>query len=335
MKINKVSILGAGSWGTTVATLVSKNMPAWLWARDPQVALEINASHRNSKYLQTKLPCTKRLVATNDLQEALRDADVILVGVPTQGFRAVLSNSKEYIQRKIPIISLAKGLEQGTSKRMTEVIAEVLPGCPTGVLTGPNLASEIITGRAAASVLAMQDQELSKEIAQVFQTSRFRVYTNTDVIGCEISGALKNVIAIACGMADGIDAGDNTRSAFITRGLAEITRLGVAMGGKLESFAGLAGLGDLIATCTSNTSRNHYVGEQLGKGHSLTEITASMHMVAEGVNTAKTMLELGQKYGVDLPIAAQVDSVLSGATKVYHAFFEYLKLQPGSEGEPG
>ena len=335
MKIDKVSVLGAGSWGTTVAALVSKNTAVYLWARDPQVALEINTTGHNSKYLRAKLPCTKALVATSALQEALHNTDVILVGVPTQGFRAVLSNSKDYLRRKIPIVSLAKGLERGTGKRMTEVIEEVLPGCPVGVLTGPNLSSEIIAGRAAASVLAMLDQALSKKISQIFQTNRFRVYTNTDVIGCEISGALKNVIAIACGMADGIGAGDNTRAAFITRGLAEITRLGVAMGGKLESFAGLAGLGDLIATCTSNTSRNHYVGEQLGKGHSLKEITDNMNMVAEGVNTAKTMLELGQQYGVDLPIATQVDSVLSGATKIYHAFFEYLRLQPGSEGDPG
>lgn len=331
----KVGILGAGSWGTTVAALIAKNtVPALLWARNKKTADEINTKHTNERYLPgAKLP--KQLLATDDIEQVVKDADIILMVVPSKGFRAVLEMVKNYIRAEVPVISLTKGLEENSELRMTEVIMELLPGHPTGTLTGPNLAAEIISGMAAASVLAIEDATIAKRLIGLFPSSRFRVYRNLDVVGCEIAGALKNVIAIACGMADGVGAGDNTRSAFITRGLAEITRLGVAMGGKIESFAGLAGMGDLIATCTSAKSRNYRVGEQLGEGHCLSRVLDEMHMVAEGVNTTQIMLSLGKKHGIDLPIATQVNSVLSGAMTARQAFVGYLRQRPGGEDEPG
>jgi glycerol-3-phosphate dehydrogenase (NAD(P)+) len=201
----------------------------------------------------------------------------------------------------VPVISLTKGLELSTRMRMTEVISEVLPGHPVGVLTGPNLAREIIAGQAAASVIAMEDEIIIRELQTLFHSGLFRVYTNTDLIGCELGGVLKNIIAIAVGMGDGQGAGDNTRSALITRGLSEIIRLGVAMGGRPETFAGLAGMGDLIATCTSAQSRNRHVGFELGKGRSLQEIIDQMVMVAEGVKSAPAVIALGEQYDVRCP----------------------------------
>ena len=217
-------------------------------------------------------------------------------------------------------MSLSKGLEQGTRLRMTQVLEAVLPGHPSGVLTGPNLAKEILGGGAAASVIAMEDQVIAEALQDVFASDLFRVYTNPDVIGCEVGGALKNVMAIASGMADGLGTGDNTRSAVITRGLAELTRLGCAMGGHQVTFAGLAGMGDLIATCISPQSRNRYVGEQLGRGRPIEEIVAEMRMVAEGVKTSKVVIELGEQYGVDLPIAAQVHAVIHEGRPAVEAY---------------
>ncbi|MEL7028635.1 MAG: NAD(P)H-dependent glycerol-3-phosphate dehydrogenase, partial [Pseudomonadota bacterium] len=274
----RAAVLGAGSWGTTVASLVSKNVPTVIWSRRADAADELNASHTNSRYLgEAKL--SPALRATADMGEALASADVVIMGVPSKAMRATLEDARAHIRPWVPIISLAKGFEPETRFRMTEVIKEIMPGHPPGVLSGPNLAREIADGYAAASVLAMEDEVIVRQLQPVFCSNLFRVYTNTDVTGCELGGALKNVIAIASGMGDGAGAGENTRSAVITRGLAEITRLGVAMGGRPETFAGLAGMGDLMATCTSSLSRNHYVGEQLGKGRTLPEIIAEMNHV--------------------------------------------------------
>jgi glycerol-3-phosphate dehydrogenase (NAD(P)+) len=226
-------------------------------------------------------------------------------------------------------------LEQGTCMRMTEIIETVLPGHPVGVLTGPNLAKEILQGQAAAAVLAMVDKHIAQALQKVFRTGLFRIYTNDDVVGCELAGALKNVIAIAVGMGDGIGAGDNTRSAVITRGLAELTRLGVAMGGKPMTFAGLAGMGDLIATCTSPLSRNRYVGVQLGMGRSLEDIIAEMSMVAEGVKTSGVVIELAEKYGIEMPITQEVYKVVSEGCAAIDAFRGLLKTKTGSESDPG
>jgi glycerol-3-phosphate dehydrogenase (NAD(P)+) len=330
----RVAVLGAGSWGTTVAALASRNTPTLLWARRKDTADEVNRAHTNERYLpRAVLPRTLR--ATASLEEAVRDADVVAVGVPAQGQRPVLEEMRKHLRPWIPLVSLAKGLEQGTHLRMTEVIRQVLPDHRAGVLTGPNLAREIMSGLAAASVIAIDDEMIGRQLQGVFHSGLFRVYTNRDVAGCELGGALKNVIAIAVGMGDGLEVGDNTRSAVITRGLAEMTRLGVALGGRAETFSGLTGLGDLIATCISPQSRNRHVGEQLGRGRRIEEITAEMHMVAEGVKTARVVLELAERLGVAMPIAREVYGVLYEGKSAREAYRGLVRTRPGDEAEPG
>ncbi len=327
-----VTVLGAGSWGTTVASLTTALNPTILWARNPQVAAEVNESHTNTTYLPSStLP--RRLRATTDLEEAVRGADVLIVGVPSKGFRATLEEARRWVRPWIPVVSLTKGIEGGSLMRMTQVIDDVLPGHPTAALSGPNLAREIMAGQAAASVIATQDQAVAAALQEVLQHKLFRVYRNHDVIGCEIGGALKNVVAIAAGIGEGLGVGDNTRAAVMTRGLAELTRLGVAMGAEQQTLAGLAGMGDLVATCMSPYSRNRTVGEMLGRGKQLDEILAEMHMVAEGVNTARLALSLASRYGVDLPICHEIHEVVTGRQRPVDA---YRGLRhPGHESEPG
>ncbi len=330
----KVGLLGGGSWGTTVASLVARNVPTVLWARDSNTVDEINSKHSNEKYLPgAKLPDS--LVATASIEEAVRDVDVVVMGIPSQSFRTVLEDLSEHIRPWVPVVSLTKGLEADTDMRMTEIIHEVLPGHPNGVLTGPNLAREIMSGLAAAGVIAMEDETIVQELQNVFRSGLFRVYTNNDVIGCELGGVLKNIIAIAVGMGDGLGAGVNTRSALITRGLAEITRLGVAMGGEATTFAGLAGVGDLVATCTSPQSRNRHVGLELGKGRSIQEITDEMFMVAEGVKSVPAVIALAEKHNVEMPIAQEVYKVTEGNSRGSDAFRGLLRVAAGSEAEPG
>jgi len=232
-------------------------------------------------------------------------------------------------------VSLTKGLEKGTDLRMTEVINSELPGHPVGVLTGPNLAREIMAGQAAASVIAMDDEIIVKELQKVFNSGVFRVYTNDDVVGCELGGVLKNIIAIAVGMGIGLGAGDNTRSALIVRGLAEVTRLGVALGGRAETFSGLTGMGDMLATCISPQSRNHHVGVELGKGRHIDDIIAEMVMVAEGVKSAPTVVKLADRFSVEMPIARDVHQVITGHNTAEQAFYGLLKRKVGAEIEPG
>jgi glycerol-3-phosphate dehydrogenase (NAD(P)+) len=329
-----VTVLGGGSWGTTVAALVTRNAPVTLWARNTATVTEINTHHTNEVYLPgATLP--EKLVATDDLGKAVRGADVIVMGIPSQNFRQVLQEVKQHIRAWVPVVSLTKGLELSTRMRMTQIINEVLPGHPVGVLTGPNLAREIMAGQAAAGVIAMQDPIIVQELQTIFKSGLFRVYTNPDVIGCELGGVLKNIIAIAVGMGDGQGAGDNTRAGLITRGLAEITRLGVAMGGRPETFAGLAGMGDMIATCTSPQSRNRHVGIQLGKGRNMEEIVSEMVMVAEGAKSAPAVIALAEEYGVEMPIARDVYRVLSGDATASRAFRGLLRVEAGAESEPG
>jgi glycerol-3-phosphate dehydrogenase (NAD(P)+) len=327
-----VTVLGAGSWGTTVASLTTALNPTVLWARNPAVAEEVNDSHSNSTYLPSaSLP--RRLRATCEMEEAVRDADVLIVGVPSKGFRATVEEARQWIRPWVPVVSLTKGLEGGTLKRMTEVIEELLPGHPAAALSGPNLAREIMAGQAAASVIATDDMGVAAALQKVLQHKLFRVYRNHDVIGCEIGGALKNVIAIAAGIGEGLGVGDNTRSAVMTRGLAELTRLGVAMGAESQTLSGLAGMGDLMATCMSPYSRNRTVGEMLGRGKNLEEILAEMHMVAEGVGTARLALSLAATYGVDLPICQEIHEVVTGRQRPVDAY-RGLRV-PGHESDPG
>ena len=329
----KVTVLGAGSWGTTVATIAARNNETMLWARKAETADEINAEHTNSAYLKGfKLP--KRLKASADLEEAVGECDVLVVGVPSQGFREVLTHAAPHMRPWIPVVSLTKGFEKDTMLRMTQVIKQVVPGHPAAARTGPNLAKEIMSGLAAASVMATEDMAVASKLQEVLHLPLFRLYTNDDVIGCEVAGALKNVIAIAAGMAEGLSAGDNTRAAVISRGLAELTRLGVAMGGQYPTFSGLAGMGDLIATCMSPQSRNRYVGEQLGRGRKLDEILVEMNMVAEGVKTAETVVNLARQYGVDMPICSTINEVIMGSSNATDAYRGLLRGRPGHERGP-
>ena len=258
------------------------------------VVESVNESHRNRDYLpDIDLPHSLR--ATSSIEEACTGADVVVMGVPSHGFRTVLESARLVIANDVPVISLSKGIEQGTGLRMTQVVADVLSDHRRdriGVLTGPNLAREVALGQPTASVVALDDAEAAKMLQQVFMTETFRVYTNPDVIGCEIAGALKNVIALGAGIADGLGYGDNTKAALITRGLAELARLGVSLGGDPLTFSGLAGMGDLVATCTSEKSRNRTVGVALGQGQALDEIVREMKMVAEGVKSTEAVLEL-------------------------------------------
>ena len=315
-----------------MAHLLTQNTPTLLWCRRSGIADEVNRDHRNERYLPG-YAIAPALRATASLEEAVREADVLVMGVPSHGMRSVLEEVSKTIRPWVPVVSLAKGLEPGSHLRMTEVIREVLPEHRAGALSGPNLAKEIMAGFAAASVIAVEDPELAKQLQGIFNCGVFRVYTNRDVIGCELAGALKNVIAIATGMGDGLGVGDNTRSAVITRGLAELTRLGVAMGGEPATFAGLAGIGDLVATCTSSQSRNRHVGEQLGRGKTIEEISKEMNQVAEGVKTTAVAMELAERYSIDLPIAREVYGVLYEGRTAEEAYRGLMRRTPGSECE--
>ncbi len=328
--VPRVSVIGAGSWGTTVASLIAANAPTLLWARDPATAGEVVSRHTNERYLPG-VRLDPRLEATDDLEQAASSAEVVVMGVPSSGFRAVLTRLGEHLRPLVPIVSLTKGLEPSTRSRMTQVVEEILPGHPAGVLSGPNIAVEVVQGLAAAAVIAMPDEHLAAGLQQVVHNRMFRVYTTTDVVGAELGGALKNVVAIAAGMAQGFGAGDNTRAMVISRSLAELSRLGVAMGGRPETFAGLAGMGDLIATCISPYSRNRHVGEQLAKGKTIEEITREMTMVAEGIKTSAAVHELAEQYGVDMPISREVYLVTHGQQPASRAFRGLLRSLPTTE----
>ena len=307
-----VAVIGAGSWGTTVAAIVSEHAPTMLWGRDAGLVAEIDERHTNSRYLGG-ITLPDALHATGDLEAACSAATVVVMAVPSHGYRAVLERAAPSIRRDVPVVSLAKGIEQGTLLRMTEVTLEVLVDHDVdrvAVLTGPNLAQEVAAGQPAASVIVCADQDTARNLQQLCMSRSFRVYTNPDVVGCEVAGAMKNVIAIASGTAAGLGYGDNTQAALITRGLAEVARLGVALGGEPMTFAGLAGLGDLVATCTSAKSRNRSVGFELGLGRSLDEIVEQTNTVAEGVRSTAALLELAARVGIEMPIASMVGAVL-------------------------
>lgn len=303
-----MAVIGAGSWGTTVASLAAANTPTTLWARRQEIVESINTHHINPDYIGG-VGLSPNLRASVSLEDTVSAADIVVMAVPSQGFRQVLTEASQFIRPWVPVVSLSKGLEAGSMLRMSQVAHQVLPGHPVAVLTGPNLASEISVGQPAASVVAIDDAVIATALQELFSSPTFRVYTNPDVVGCEIAGVVKNVIAIASGIAMGMGFGDNTRATLITRGLAEMTRLAMALGGQLESLAGLAGMGDLIATCSSTSSRNTTVGMRLGQGEALDDIIASTSMVAEGVRSSKSVLELAHQHGVDMPITEQVVAV--------------------------
>ncbi|HZR82840.1 MAG TPA: NAD(P)H-dependent glycerol-3-phosphate dehydrogenase [Candidatus Binatia bacterium] len=329
-----VTVIGAGSWGTTLASRCARRGPTTIWGLEDDVVAEINARRSNSLYLKGfELPATLR--ATRSLEDAAGSAEVIVTAVPSPYLRAVLEQAAPFVRPSLPIVSVTKGLEPGSLLRMTEVIAQLLPDNPRAVLSGPNLAREVMAGYAAGAVVACPDEPVAKRLQDLFNSGLYRVYTTRDVVGVELAGALKNVIAIAAGMADGVGVGDNTRALVITRGLAELTRLGVAMGGEAATFAGLAGLGDLLATCTSPLSRNRTVGEQLGKGRKLDEIVGGMRMVPEGVHTCALALELGRRHDIDMPITREIDRVVRGEVTALDAYRGLVRRPPGPEVPDG
>ena len=328
----RVGVVGAGSWGTTVAALAAANAPTLLWARRPELAEQITSRHENGDYLPGfTLP--DQLTASSSLQEVVSTADVLVMAVPSHGYREVAAEAARHLRPWVPVVSLTKGLERASRKRMSEVTRDEMPGHPVAVLTGPNLAKEILAGQPAASVVAIDDNDIAAELQRLFSRPTLRIYTNDDVVGCEVGGVVKNVIAIASGMAEGMGFGDNTRATLITRGLAEMTRLGAAMGGHAATFAGLAGMGDLIATCSSKQSRNNTVGFELGRGRTITDVVASMNMVAEGVKSSPSVLDLARRHGVEMPITEQVVAVCHQGKSAAEALTALMQRSRKSEME--
>jgi glycerol-3-phosphate dehydrogenase (NAD(P)+) len=329
----RVTVIGAGAWGTSLGSLLATRGEVVLWAREPEVATAITERHENPLFLDG-VALSETLRATTDLAEALDGAEAVLMAVPAQHLRAVLVQARPHIPAAVPFVTLTKGIEEGSLLRMSQVAAEVLAGHPhelIGVLSGPNIAREVVAGQPAATVVALHDGPAAEALQQTLMCPTLRVYTNPDVVGCEIGGAVKNVIALAAGMATGLGFGGNTLAALVTRGLAELTRLGVALGGQPLTFLGLAGIGDLVVTCNSSGSRNRHVGEQLGLGRELDDILSEMSSVAEGVRSCGPVLELGRRAGVELPICAQVDAVLRGRIRADQAVEALLQREATSE----
>ncbi len=308
----RAAVLGSGSWGTTFGkVLADAGTTATLWARRPEVAAAVRDRHENPDYLPgVVLPAG--LTATDDCGEALDGADLVVLAMPSQTLRANLAAMP--IRSDALVVSLAKGIELGTTKRMSEIVAEVL-GVDAVVVSGPNLAREIAAGQPTATVVAAADHDRAAAVQAAVTTTYFRPYTNTDVVGVEIGGAVKNVIALACGIAVGMGFGDNTVASLVTRGLAETSRLGLALGAEPATFAGLAGLGDLVATCASPLSRNRSFGERVGRGMSVAEVVRRTDQTAEGVKSCASILALADAHGVDMPITrAVVQVVVDGMT---------------------
>ncbi len=318
--------MGAGSWGTTLAkVLADAGTEVTVWARRPEVAEALATDHRNPYYMPgVQLP---PIAATNDHERALAGADIVVLAVPSQSLRANLSAWAPDIGGDATLLSVAKGIENGTLLRMSEVIAEVSGADPAriAVLSGPNLAGELAAGQPAATVIGCIDAQRAAAVQQACVTSYFRPYTNTDVTGCEIGGACKNVIALACGIASGMGFGDNSIAALMTRGLAEIIRLGVALGAEPATLAGLAGVGDLIATCTSPLSRNRSFGVALGSGGSMQVAQEATHgQIAEGVKSCSSVRALADAHGVEMPLTEAVHQVCHEGLAVQSALEKLL-----------
>lgn len=330
----KTAVIGTTTWGTTLAIILARRgLPVTIWARTAEEALRLSKDRQN----KVRLPdhdFPPSLAVTASLAEALRDADACLFAVPSSRLRENAKRVAPHLRKGMLVLSATKGLEKATGKRMSQVLAEELPKAAQSdiaVLSGPNLSGEIIEGHPASTVIAAKDEAVARRGVQLVMSPTFRAYTNTDVVGVELGGALKNIVAIGAGMSDGLGYGDNAKGAFITRGLAEITRIGVAAGAKPLTFAGLACLGDLIATCSSRLSRNYFVGEQLAKGRPLKVILANMRNVAEGVDTTIAALEMAKRLKVEMPIAAATAKVLFEGLEPERAVAELMSRAPKSE----
>jgi glycerol-3-phosphate dehydrogenase (NAD(P)+) len=322
------AVLGAGSWGTALAVhLGSNGHRVRLWGRDPAMVLDMRARRANPTYLpDVMLPET--VTPTGSLGEALEGAEFVIAAVPSHGTCDVMRAAAPFVPRHAILVSATKGLEVDTLRRMSEVIADTTGGGrPIAVLSGPSFALEVARRLPTALLVASADAAAARRVQQCFRGHFFRLYVTGDVVGVEIGGALKNIIAIAAGVVESMGLGQNALAALITRGLAEISRLAGALGGQRDTLAGLSGLGDLVLTCTGSLSRNRHVGVELGKGRSLPEVLAGMRMVAEGVRTTGAALALGARHGIELPIAAQMQEVLAGR-KTPQAAVEELMLRP-------
>ena len=305
-----ITVIGAGSWGTTIADLVARNgFPVKLWVRRAEQLDALQQSGINERYLPGKVLASS-IEYIIDIGAAVSTADVVFLAVPSHTLRGVLREIKEFIQSSTIIVSAIKGIEVDTLQRMSEVIAAVLPDNPLAILSGPNIAKEIAAGLPAAAVVAAKDLSVSQSVQQLLVADNFRVYTATDIVGVELGGALKNVMAIGAGIVSQLALGDNLRATFITRGLAEMIRMGAALGADKQTFSGLSGLGDLIVTCTSVNSRNFSAGRMLAQGFSVEEINEKLQMIAEGIKTTLAAKQLAEKYNVEMPIIEAAHQII-------------------------
>ena len=326
MTISYIGIIGAGAWGTALAQSIRRaGCETVLWSFEPEVAKSINKTHENETYLPG-IKLNAGIRATSVLEEAAA-TDAVLLVVPAQFMRGVTSQLCNMLARDIPVVVCAKGIEQNSAALMSEVVADTLPGRPVAVLSGPTFAAEVASGLPTAITVATRDKAVGDELVEALGTQKMRPYLSDDVIGAEIGGAVKNVLAIACGVTEGRGFGDNARAALITRGLAEMTRLCIAKGGKAETMMGLSGLGDLTLTCSSSQSRNYSLGEELGKGKTLEKVLASRNSVAEGVTSAAAVSTLAKRLGIEMPITEAVAAIVSGTVSV-DAAIEGLLTRP-------
>ena len=331
--MNKVSVLGAGAWGTTLAqVLVDAGQDVLVWGRNAEVVSEINSLHTNKKFLPgVNLPSAIR--ATTDISEAFSFGGSIVLAIPAQSLRENLAAWKESFPKNLPIISTLKGIEANTQKRMTEVVCEVLEigEANLGLITGPNLAGELSLRQPAGAVAAAPNEQISSKIIELFTTPYFRVYPSNDLVGCELAGAAKSVIALAVGMAIGLDLGENTQSMIITRGLSEVARFGDAYGSNPLTFLGLAGMGDLVASCGSGLSRNRTFGEALGRSGSMDKAKAEVAKTVEGVASASAILELAHRVGVEVPIIENVSDVVLAKSTPSEAMNRIMTVSMAAE----
>ena len=322
-----VAILGAGNWATTLGLILTeKGIDVTLWEFYKDREEDLKKDRENKRYL-SGYPFPPNLMTTSSISEAVKGKEMIVFAVPSHTIRGVVENLRNCIDGEPLIVTVVKGIEKDTNKRMSEVIEDNLPTLFKGkvvALSGPSIGNEVVRKIPTTVVAAGESTTLNKKVQQEFSTSYFRVYTNKDIIGVELGGAVKNVIVIAAGMCDGMGLGANTKAALLTRGLAEIKRLGLKMGAKEETFSGLSGIGDLITTAFSKHSRNRYVGEELGKGRTLDEILSGMFMVAEGVNTTKSVMQLSKKYNINMPIAEEVYNVLFKRKKPEQGVYDLM-----------
>lgn len=329
--MKKVTVIGSGSWGTALAIMLAKEgHEVLIWARREDVVEELLQKRTNEKYLPG-VTIPPEIQATTDRKAAVEGAEIIIFAVPSRAVRSTLEDFADILQKGQILVNVAKGLEDGTLLRLSEVMESIAPQCEICVLSGPSHAEEVARNIPTACLIASKNEAVARLVQEEFRNPRFRLYTNTDLVGVEIGAALKNIMALAAGMSDGLGFGDNTKAALMTRGIAEMKRLGIAMGGKAETFAGLSGIGDLIVTCTSMHSRNRRAGILLGQGKSLQETLDAVQMVVEGVNTVEAACHLAEKYGVSMPITETINEVLFHGLPAEKAVQELMTRESKAE----